>query len=203
MPFRIRSRHDFFGGGGGSLPFHGGSGTCATLLLGVIFLRDPEFEVSDRHDPWSIRPSSRPGEGICLFVARRALVALDPDEIDGFALAAQFAHYVPDVSGTVWPGPAPVWLVPMALVESEWIVICRKVVSRPCDTNHFTACSKAATSASKVVSWPPRLRAPLVMGGSTPLPSLVTSQPNPAASRYDPSVHGRYGLGVRGCPLWV
>jgi hypothetical protein len=39
------------------------------------------------------------GEGICLFVARRALVALNPDEIDGFALAAQFAHYVPDVSG--------------------------------------------------------------------------------------------------------
>jgi hypothetical protein len=58
-------------------------------FLGVISLRDPELEVGDRHD-LGISGLARglSGEGIYLFVAWRALVALDPNEISGSALAA-------------------------------------------------------------------------------------------------------------------
>jgi hypothetical protein len=87
----------------------------------------------------------------------------------------------------LWPGPAPVWPArAIALVESEWIVMWRW--SRLANKNHLTACSMAVSSASKAVCCPPRLRAPSVMAGPSPLLSIVMSQPSPAASRKDPSV---------------
>jgi hypothetical protein len=70
------------------------------LLLGVIPLRDPEFEVGDRHDLGvSDLAGGLSGEGVCLFVSRRALMPLDPYEINGPTLAAQFAYHVSDVPG--------------------------------------------------------------------------------------------------------
>jgi hypothetical protein len=73
---------------GGLVPF---------LLFGVEPLRDPEFEVGDRHDLRVSDLAGDPsGEDICLLITRRALVSFDPHEVDGFA---DFAHHVPDVPG--------------------------------------------------------------------------------------------------------
>jgi hypothetical protein len=44
---------------------------------------------------------SLPSQYVRLLVAGRTLVALDPHEVDGFALATKFAHHIPDVSGYV------------------------------------------------------------------------------------------------------
>jgi hypothetical protein len=55
--------------------------------------------VGDRHDlriPFLLGgPSS---QGVRFFVARRALMSFDPDEVDGLALASQAAHHIPDAS---------------------------------------------------------------------------------------------------------
>jgi hypothetical protein len=57
------------------------------------------------------------------------------------------------------PGPALVWpALAMALVESEWITMWRWLTVL--EWNYEMACSMDATSASKAVSWPLRLRAP-------------------------------------------
>jgi hypothetical protein len=88
---------------------------------------------------------------------------------------------------TFRPGPEPVWFaLAVALVESKWMVICCH--SCPGPVNQETACSIAASSASKAVCSLPILRRPSAMVGPAPLSSLVTIHPNPAASRKEPSV---------------
>jgi hypothetical protein len=56
-------------------------------------LAKPAFVLRHLADPLQINC------GPPVAVARRTLVALDPHEVDSSALAAKFAHHIPDISG--------------------------------------------------------------------------------------------------------
>jgi hypothetical protein len=94
------------------------------------------------------------------------------------------------LQAVVCPGLAPVWpALAMALVESEWMVMCCHPCSGPASVNQEMAFSIAANSASKAVCWLPIFRSPSAMVGPSPLSFSVIIQPKPAAFLKEPSVH--------------
>jgi hypothetical protein len=124
-------RQDVFGGGAVFPPYHGEPVTRATSPLPLLlflseFLRDAQLQVGDGHVLGVAGLlCSLSGQQVRSLVARGPLVAFDPYSAvlpwprSSHTLFLMFREVVS-------PGPALVWLArEMALVESEWIVMCR------------------------------------------------------------------------------